>query len=298
MRLDVVAKILRRLVWTGIAVWLFYWLMQITSCCSFHTPTGSMTPNIMPGDYGIVNKWKLGARIFDLRGAVEGRFVKVRRLPHYGELERGDVVVFNYPLLGKDSVGINMYTYYCKRVIALSGDTVEIRNCRYRVSGLKESLGYVPAQIALEQWLRTLDNPEEHICYYTWPYDSVMGWTVKEFGPLLVPKKGSKIAMTREATLLYGRYIAWENQTRALPQWRDGRAWFQGRELPEYTFTENYYFVAGDRVSNSADSRYWGLLPEPMIVGTTSLIWDSVDPETDTRRWDRVLTWLPKLQKL
>jgi len=56
-----------------------------------------------------------------------------------------------------------------------------------------------------------------------------------------------------------------------------------------YRFKENYYFVAGDKVMNSQDSRYWGLLPEPFIVGKAVRIWKSVDRGTDEIRWKRML---------
>lgn len=39
---------------------------------------------------------------------------------------------------------------------------------------------------------------------------------------------------------------------------------------------------------NSKDSRYWGLLPEKFIVGKATLIWKSVDLDTDEIRWNRV----------
>jgi len=272
-----------------------YWLFQITTCCSFHAPTESMTPTILPGDYGIVNKWKLGARIFDIPGAIEGRKVEVYRLPGYGAVERNDIAVFNYPFIGKDTIGMNMRKYYCKRIVAIPGDTLEIRDCRYRVRGVAEELGYVPAQIELGWWLRAAE-PEERqrrICFDAWPFDSVMGWTVMDFGPLLIPREGSRIAMTRENTLLYGRYIAWERQC-DVPEWRDGRAWIADEPIDEYVFTENYYFAAGDRVENSADSRYWGLLPEPMIVGITNFLWDSKDHATGKRRLNRIFTTLSR----
>lgn len=57
--------------------------------------------------------------------------------------------------------------------------------------------------------------------------------------------------------------------------------------IREYRFQENYYFVAGDKAENSQDSRYWGLLPEPFIVGRAVRIWKSVEPDEDTR-WDRI----------
>jgi len=45
----------------------------------------------------------------------------------------------------------------------------------------------------------------------------------------------------------------------------------------EYTFKLNYYFMAGDYIFASQDSRYWGLLPEDCIIGKAILIWRSTD---------------------
>jgi len=39
---------------------------------------------------------------------------------------------------------------------------------------------------------------------------------------------------------------------------------------------------------NSQDSRYWGLLPEPFIVGKAVRIWKSVDKDTGKVRWKRI----------
>ena len=49
----------------------------------------------------------------------------------------------------------------------------------------------------------------------------------------------------------------------------------------------NYYFMAGDCVFSSQDSRYWGLLPEDFVVGKVALVWKSEDPETGKFRWKR-----------
>lgn len=73
------------------SLYLLRWLLVFTTYDVFRTPTGSMTPTIMPGDKGYINKWKLGGRVFDLYAAAEGKPFKVRRLPGYGKLERGDV---------------------------------------------------------------------------------------------------------------------------------------------------------------------------------------------------------------
>ena len=59
--------------------------------------------------------------------------------------------------------------------------------------------------------------------------------------------------------------------------------------IREYRFHENYYFMGGNNMENSKDSHYWGLLPEPYIVGVVTRIWTSVDKWMDKVRWDRVM---------
>jgi signal peptidase I len=58
--------------------------------------------------------------------------------------------------------------------------------------------------------------------------------------------------------------------------------------INKYVFRYNYYFVAGDWVLDSYDSRYWGLLPEDHIVGKVSFIWNSKDITTRKTRWKRI----------
>ena len=53
-------------------------------------------------------------------------------------------------------------------------------------------------------------------------------------------------------------------------------------------FKENYYFMGGDNLDNSKDSRYWGLVPEPYIVGVATRVWKSVSPQSGEVRWNRV----------
>ena len=55
-----------------------------------------------------------------------------------------------------------------------------------------------------------------------------------------------------------------------------------------YHFQENYYFMAGDNVFDSVDSRYWGLLPESYIAGKAVRIWQSKNRFTGDMNWDRV----------
>ena len=280
-------KLLNCLVACGMAL-ILWMLLQVTSLASFRIPTDSMQPTLIPGDYILVEKWTMGARIFDLLDAAEGKEVKIHRLPGWGKLKRNDVLVFNFPHHHRwDSIGMDLMVYYVKRCIGIPGDTVSIRNGYYGVSGVTDTLGYVPAQRRLERLMATDKMKGTGIAFRSFPEDSVTGWNIGDFGPLFIPASGSRICLTEREVPLYRRAIEWEQKKKL--DVKDGRVLLGDSAVHEYVFRKNYYFVGGDNVLYSQDSRYWGLLPEEYIVGRAVRIWKSVDRITDGMRWDRVM---------
>jgi len=235
-------------------------IINFTSFVSFYVPSDSMQPTLLPGDNILVNKWIMGARIFDIRGVVEKKELDVYRLPGIGKVKRGDVLVFNFPYPHRwDSISMSLKLYYVKRCAALPGDTFAIRDAPYH----------------------------EGMVLKSYPNDSLVDWTVCNFGPMYIPKKGGNILMDAKNRIIYRNVIEWEQKKKLTLQ--DGNVCLGDSIIHEYSFTENYYFMTGDNVANSQDSRYWGLLPEPFIVGKATTIWKSVNPATDEIRWDRTM---------
>jgi signal peptidase I len=72
---------------------------------SFHIPSGSMIPSLLIGDFILVDKITY----------------------HFREPDRGDVVVFHFPL--------NEDIYYIKRIIGIPGDKIEIVDGKVYING-------------------------------------------------------------------------------------------------------------------------------------------------------------------
>lgn len=270
--------------YSSIVVFVFI-LLRVFVFGSYKIPTDSMEPTIIPGDYILVNKLAYGARIFDLFDAIEGKKVKIKRMSGYSRIKNNDVLVFHIPHPNTwDKIEMNMSKYFIKRCIGIPGDTLRIVNGIYVInSDTTKNYGNIKAEKMLSRMSKEmLPNG----VYHTFPWDSTLNWNIKDFGPLYIPRKGDRIILGRTNSLLYKKIIEWEKgYSLSLLQdtLRDNK-----NPLLTYTFSHNYYFMGGDKVENSQDSRYWGLLPDDLIVGKASFIWKSKEPYSNKIRWKRV----------
>lgn len=88
----------------------------------FHIPSGSMRPNLLVGDFILVNKFAYGLRLPVLH-------TKILSL---GEPERGDAIVFRFPPDPRKD--------YIKRLIGMPGDTITYKNKQLYINGKKLSM--------------------------------------------------------------------------------------------------------------------------------------------------------------
>ena len=271
--------------YTSILVFSFI-LLRVFVFGSYKIPTDSMEPNIIPGDYVLVNKLAYGARLFDLFDAVEGKKVNISRAPGFTRIKNNDVVVFHIPHpVTWDKIEMNMSKYFIKRCIGIPGDTLQIINGFYVInSDTTKKYGNITTKQLLNRKSKDL---LPNGVYHTFPWDSTLNWNIKDFGPLYIPRIGDKIALKRTNILLYKKIIEWEKGY-SLSFERD-TLWDNKTPLSTYIFSHNYYFMGGDKVENSQDSRYWGLLPDDLIVGKATYIWKSKEPYSNKIRWNRTL---------
>ena len=122
-----------------------------------------------------------------------------------------------------------------------------------------------------------------------YPQNANFHWTRDNYGPIWIPKKDETITLTLDNLPIYERPIrTYENNQLEV---RDGKIFINGEESTSYTFRLDYYWMMGDNRHNSADSRYWGFVPEDHIVGKPIFIWWSSDPDRhgfSGIRWNRL----------
>jgi signal peptidase I len=148
-----------------------------------------------------------------------------------------------------------------------------------------DELKTLPYVVSVENDYRTNEGPDSRI----FPGSKYTPWNGDNYGPLTIPKEGMKIAINDSTLSIYGSVIRLYDHNKDV-KIEEGKLTIEGKEITEYTFHQNYYFMMGDNRHNSLDSRYWGFVPEDHIVGKGFFIWLSIDKYADfvnKIRWSR-----------
>jgi signal peptidase I len=208
----------------------------------FRIPSGSMMPTLDVGDFILVNKFAYGLRL----PAFNNKIVSL------GEPKRGDVVVFRFPgYLCQDENGNSVRSgdetcadphapvasqNWIKRVVGLPGDTIEVHDSQVVINGKP----VVDTQIG--------------------------------------PFKGNP-NRAEDNYLLYNNASVWSEQLGTTNHLIARMPSLQTPPIPNARVPSvvppNCYIVMGDDRENSADSRWWGCMPEQNLVGKAFVIWFS-----------------------
>ncbi|MDR2586146.1 MAG: signal peptidase I [Prevotellaceae bacterium] len=250
-------------------LFLLYLGLRIFAFDSYPVNTGSMIPTIKPGDRIVVNKLIYGARLYKNLDFLKGGKLKTFRLKGVRDINYNDVVVFNRT----SPLTFDIRQVYVKRCLGLPGDTIWIKDGRYKNSSIANGVAEKHfTQMNQINLVDTLPN-----CY---PYKEALNWTILNFGPLYMPRKGDHIVLDQTNIWLFLRLMRYESGDDI--QFLNDTVFYKDQPIHTYTFKENYYFMAGDNFFNSADSRSFGPIPETFIIGVVPF------KITSKLRWERL----------
>jgi signal peptidase I len=198
---------------------------------------------------------------------------------------------FSYVVYAKDEInkrnltglGINQDNYY---FLGRSENSAV-----YKMFLTQQQLGEIksaPYITSVEDDYTTHDGPSANI----FPSSKYSLWNGDNYGPIILPSKGMKIAINDSTLAFYGEAIKLYEHNKKV-EINNGILKIDGQIISEYSFKQNYYFMMGDNRHNSEDSRYWGFVPEDHIVGKPLFVWLSMDDNADLLhkiRWKRFFT--------
>lgn len=252
---------------------------------AYTIPTASMENTLLAGDFILVNKFIFGAKTPQY---IPFTAVSIPRfsLPGLMQPKTGDVVVFEFP----GSPGVHdgqVVENYVKRCVAGPGDTLVIKDKTVFVNGRQLLL---PPQARFEN---TTIIPNGVRDYRIFPPGSA--FNEDNYGPLVVPKKGEEIHLVPASLEQYRELIEREGHSIGINE--AGAILIDGAAAIAYQVQKDYYFMMGDNRDNSLDSRFWGFVPDDLILGKAMLVywsWDisgsagGLDHKLTSIRWNRM----------
>ncbi|MBQ2950438.1 MAG: signal peptidase I [Prevotella sp.] len=196
------------------------------------------------------------------------------------------------------------YTYYVKLKQRIPEEMMEELGITMEELASLNVNGYMPMTKKIKEELEKRSDIVESIRLNTaaddkeiYPLNGNMHWTRDNYGPVWIPKKGESIDLTLDNIAIYERPIkVYEGNDLKV---KDGKIIINGKEAKSYTFKMDYYWMMGDNRHNSADSRYWGFVPEDHIVGKPIFIWWSSDPDRGGFagiRWSRLFSFVDNIK--
>ncbi len=252
---------------------------------AYRIPSESMERTLQAGDFLLANKFIYGAQTPQRIPFTNYRLPSFH-IPSFRSPQHGDVVVFQLPAYAQEFSAAKS-SAYVKRCIGVPGDSVSLVNRKVIVNGV--------AMPAWEMISTRAILPKGFGDSRIFPKGSA--FNEDNYGPVRVPRSGDTLCLGKKQFAFVRNIIEHEGHDARLNE--NGEIWVDGERREFYVVDKNYYFVLGDNRDNSFDSRFWGFVPEDLIIGKAMMIYWSWNAEAaggsvwsrlSQTRWDRIGT--------
>lgn len=260
---------MKRLLKILVLVLVLALVLKIFVVDAFKIPTPSMKYTLLEGDFLLVNK-----TAYSISTPYQIPFLgkRLSRIELFttGKPKFNDVIAFEIPANMYDPAAED-YSVLIKRIIGLPGDTVEIKDQEVYINRKKYRN---PSFIKLN----LNESPIENVNKDLFPYNNK--WSLENYGPIIVPKKGMKVELDPKNILIWQNAINTDYGKKVISV--EGTViTLKNQPIRDYIFEKDYYFVLGDNRKNSIDSRYFGFIPEEWIIGKAFMIyWSQLPTQT------------------
>jgi len=206
------------------------------------------------------------------------RFVKrIYGLPGDTLLIKDDECFVNDSLIHYPDYSIERYSISDENKVRLQRLGIKPYNELTTKDGLIWELYHKDVLISIEKGVSLNKDylPQNYPDPLVFPFSTIMLWNMNNMGPVYIPKKGTSVKLTHDNVGLYSRIISvFERNELKIEQ---SGIFINKKQVESYTFKMDYYWVMGDNLPHSFDSRFWGFVPENHILGKVEKVLLSKD---------------------